>query len=117
MTHPLDDPAIEVSPQHTAQVLADASATVIDVREPYEREAGYIDGTVHIELERLAGKAEEIDRDRPVIFQCRVGRRSLMAAQAFRRAGYEAYSLAGGIQAWHDDGLPLLPEGGVVADH
>ena len=90
---------------------------MIDVREPYEREAGYIEGTRHIELERLAGQAESIDRERPVIFQCRVGRRSMMAAQAFRAGGYDARSLAGGIEAWVADGRPIEPEGGSVALH
>jgi hydroxyacylglutathione hydrolase/adenylyltransferase/sulfurtransferase len=117
MTHPLSDPEIEVTPAHTAEVLADDSATVIDVRETYEHEAGHIAGARHIELERLASKAETIERDRPVIFLCRLGSRSLMAAQAFRRAGFDAYSMAGGITAWDAQGLALEPEGGHVADH
>jgi rhodanese-related sulfurtransferase len=40
-----------------------------------------------------------------------------MAANAFRRAGYQAYSLTGGLEAWHARGLPLEPEDGVVASH
>jgi rhodanese-related sulfurtransferase len=117
MPHPLSDPDIETTPERTAQALADETATVIDVRETYERDAGYIDGTVHIEIERLASKAETIDRDRSVIFVCRLGTRSLMAAQAFRRAGFDAYSMAGGLTAWDREGRPLTPEGGSVADH
>ena len=117
MTNPLANDALEVSPEQAAQALADGSATVVDVREPYEREAGYIDGTIHIPLERLAARAEELDRTRPVIFQCRAGVRSLMAAQAFAAAGFTASSLTGGIQRWADEGRPLSPEGGVVADH
>jgi rhodanese-related sulfurtransferase len=31
---------LEVTPEHTAAALSEAGATVIDVREPYEREAG-----------------------------------------------------------------------------
>jgi rhodanese-related sulfurtransferase len=117
MTNPLADEQLDVSPAELAEALESGSATVIDVREPYEREAGYIDGSRHIELERLAAQAESIDRDKPVIFHCRLGRRSIMAAQAFRAAGYDARSLAGGIQAWVDEGRPILPEGGSVADH
>jgi rhodanese-related sulfurtransferase len=117
MTHPLSDPEIEIAPQRAAEALAEGKATVVDVREAYEREAGHISGTRHIEIERLAGQAETIDRDQPVIFVCRLGSRSLMAAQAFRRAGYDAYSMAGGITAWHEQGRPLVPEGGFVADH
>jgi rhodanese-related sulfurtransferase len=117
MTHPLSDPDIEVTLDRTKQALAEGTATVVDVRETYERDAGHMDGTVHIEIERLASKAETIDRDQPVIFVCRLGARSLMAAQAFRRAGFDAYSMAGGITAWDEQGLPLTPEGGYVADH
>jgi rhodanese-related sulfurtransferase len=117
MAQPLADDSIEVTTEQTAKALAEDGATVIDVREPYEREAGYIEGTRHIELERLASQAETIDRDRPVIFHCHVGSRSLMAAQAFRQAGYDARSMAGGIARWHEEGRPLAPEGGHVADH
>jgi rhodanese-related sulfurtransferase len=117
MTNPLADDRLDVSPAELAEALESGSATVIDVREPYEREAGYIGDTRHIELERLAGKAESIDRDKPVIFLCRLGRRSIMAAQAFRAGGYDARSLAGGIQAWVDEGHPIEPDDGYVADH
>ena len=55
--------------------------------------------------------------ERPLVFQCRVGARSGMAAHAFRRAGYDAYNLRGGIAAWAERGLPLEPMGGFVADH
>jgi rhodanese-related sulfurtransferase len=115
--HPLADPRIEVTPEQAAQALADGSAQVVDVREPYEREAGHIPGTRHIELERLASEAPTIDPDRPVIFHCRLGARSLLAAQAFRRAGFEAWSMAGGIEQWSEEGRPIEPEGGYVAEH
>lgn len=117
MRNPLANEALEVTVQDAAQALADGSAVVVDVREQYEWDAGRIAGTVHIPLERLASRADELDRDRRVIFQCRAGVRSLMAAQAFAAAGFDARSLAGGIQAWAQAGLPLKPEGGVVADH
>lgn len=116
MAHPLADPSIEVTPEDVAARLADGSAQVIDVREGYEREAGHIDGTRHIELERLASQAETLDREQPVIFQCRLGARSLMAAQAFRRAGFDAWSMAGGIKAWADEGREVAG-GGEVAEH
>jgi len=111
-----ENPEIEITPQRAAELLADG-ANVIDVRESYEREAGYIEGTRHIELERLASNAETIDRDRPVVFHCRLGMRSAMAASAFRASGYDAYTMTGGIQAWVDAGLPIEPDGGYVADH
>ena len=112
--HPLVDPDIEVTPERTRELLEGDDALVVDVREPYEREAGHIAGSRHIEMERLASQAETLPRDRPIVFQCRLGARSALAAQAFRRAGYDAWSMRGGLQLWHDRGLPLTGE---VADH
>jgi hydroxyacylglutathione hydrolase/adenylyltransferase/sulfurtransferase len=117
MTEPLADAGLEVGTEHTARALEAGDAQVIDVREPYEWDAGHIAGTRHIELTQLAAAADTLDRDRPVIFQCRVGGRSLMAAQAFRRAGFDAYSMAGGLEQWAGEGRPLEPAGGHVADH
>jgi rhodanese-related sulfurtransferase len=90
---------------------------VVDVREPYEREAGYIEHSRHIEMARLTGEAATIDREQPVVFYCRVGARSGMAAEAFRGAGFRAYSLDGGLVRWAQEGRPLSPEGGTVAAH
>ena len=113
--------AIEVEPGSVAAGLDAADGRpplqLIDVREPYEREAGFIAGSGHIELTRLAQEAASLERGRPVVFYCRVGARSLMAAQALRAAGYEAYSMAGGLARWAREGLPLSPDGGYVADH
>jgi rhodanese-related sulfurtransferase len=109
---------IDVEPARLAEWLAeDPAPQVIDVREPHEREAGHIEGTRHIELVNLSSQAGTVERDRPVVFYCRVGGRSEMAAQAFRAAGFEAYSMSGGLLRWADEGRPLSPEGGRVADH
>jgi rhodanese-related sulfurtransferase len=100
-----------------AEELIREGAQVVDVREPYEVDAGRMAGARHIEMSRLGAEASTLDRERPVVFYCRVGGRSAMAAGAFRQAGYEAYSLSGGLLAWQREGRPLEPEGGTVADH
>jgi rhodanese-related sulfurtransferase len=108
---------LDVSPAEVAARHDRGEVELIDVREPYEWEAGRIAGARHVELGRLAAEADAIARDRPVIFYCRVGARSAMAAGAFSRAGYDASSLDGGLEAWVEEGRPLEPEGGVVAPH
>jgi rhodanese-related sulfurtransferase len=107
----------DLAPDRVKEMVDSGEAQLIDVREPYEWEAGRIAGAVHIELERLAGRSDELAKDKPVIFQCRVGRRSALASEAFRAAGYDAYNLGGGIKAWVDAGLPIEPDDGTVADH
>ena len=106
----------DITPEQ-AEALRSGGAQVIDVREDQEWDAGRIGGARHIALGEVAAQAQTIDRDTPVVFYCRVGARSAMAADAFRRGGYDAYSLAGGLEAWAGQGKPLEPDGGSVADH
>jgi rhodanese-related sulfurtransferase len=110
-----DDASLDVTPAQAAEALADGSAQVIDVREPSEWEAGHIDGIRHIPLGELQSQAATIDRDDTVIFSCKSGARSTMAAQAFRAAGYRAFSLDGGLDRWVAEGRPITPEDGRVA--
>ena len=104
----------ELSPEVAAEMLARGEAQLVDVREPYEHEAGRIAGARHVELGALAAAADTIPRDRPVIFYCRVGARSAMAADAFGASGWDAYNLSGGIVSWVVAGLPIEGE---VAEH
>jgi rhodanese-related sulfurtransferase len=105
----------DYSPQQVAELHATGEIQLIDVRQPEEYEAGRIAGTSLIELAQLAGRAHEIDRDRPVVFYCRTGSRSAMATEAFRGAGYDAHNMAGGLLEWDAAGLPIEPDGGYVA--
>jgi rhodanese-related sulfurtransferase len=114
----MDSTQTDIDPGQLAEWMAqDGELQVVDVREPYEREAGYIEGSVHIPLVELSSRAPEIERERPVVFYCRVGSRSDMAAQAFRASGANALSMRGGLVRWASESRPLSPEGGVVADH
>ena len=104
----------EMPPEQAAELLASGEVELIDVREQYERETGHIPGSRHVELGRLAECADELPAERPLVFQCRVGSRSAMAAFAFRRAGFDAHNLDGGIVEWAARGLPVE---GRIADH
>jgi rhodanese-related sulfurtransferase len=107
----------DYSPPEVAELLAEGQIQLIDVRQPHEREAGRIAGDRLIELSQLAAEAATVDRGRPVVFYCRSGARSAMAAEAFAQAGFDAHNLAGGLLEWEAGGLPLEPRGGYVADH
>jgi rhodanese-related sulfurtransferase len=108
---------VDVAPHWVRERHAAGDIQLIDVREPYEWDAGHLAGARHVELDRVASEASTIDKDKPVVFYCAVGARSGMAANAFRRAGYDAYSMDGGITAWDAQGLPLEPADGRVAGH
>jgi rhodanese-related sulfurtransferase len=115
--HPESRHDVDVSPERVRELHERGEIELVDVREDYEHDAGRIAGARHIPLARLSSEADSLARDRPVVFYCRVGARSSMAASALRRAGYDSYSMAGGLQAWWDRALPLEPDDGHVAEH
>ena len=105
----------ELSPRQVATLIGEGDVQLVDVREPYEHEAGRIADDVHVELDRLTAEADSLDRERPLVFYCRSGSRSAMATQAFSAAGFHAHNLTGGLEAWVKDGLPIEPADGRVA--
>jgi rhodanese-related sulfurtransferase len=104
----------ELSPKDVAAMLERGEIQLIDVRRDDEWEAGRIPGARHIELMELSDQAGTIEHDMPVVFYCHVGSRSGMAAEAFLASGFDAHNMAGGIEAWHEQGLPLEPADGRV---
>jgi rhodanese-related sulfurtransferase len=87
---------------------AGGEVQLVDVRTQEERDAGRIPGdTAHIPFDELLSRAAELDKERAIVFYCRVGERSAAAADAFAASGYDAVSLAGGIVGWQEDGRPV----------
>ncbi len=111
-----DAPEVREVDRSEARRLIDEGAQLVDVRADHEWEAGRIAGSSHIPLDELAGRAGEIDKDRPVVLYCRGGNRSSMATAALAEAGYDAAKLSEGITGWEEEGLPIEPEGGYVAE-
>lgn len=95
----------------TANARAD-ELVLLDVREPTEWQAGHVDGSVHIPLQELGARQDEIPADAPIVCVCRSGQRSAMVTGALTRAGYDAHNLEGGLLAWVEARLPLTtPDG------
>jgi len=107
----------DVTPERVAEMHATGEVQLIDVRETYERDAGHIADTRHVQFAQLSEQAQTVDRDRPVVFYCRSGGRSAVATQAFRASGFDAHNMTGGMLAWAEKGLPIEPQDGSVADH
>jgi rhodanese-related sulfurtransferase len=105
----------DFTPQEVADLLERGEIQLVDVREPYEHEAGRIAGGRLLPLGELAAQADSISRQQPVVFYCRSGSRSAMATEAFRQAGFDAHNMAGGLLEWDAAGLPLEPADGHVA--
>jgi rhodanese-related sulfurtransferase len=85
----------------------------LDVREPFEWNAGRIEGAVHIPLQRvLEGGTEVLDPGRPVVIYCRTANRSEVAKLMLEARGFDASVMEGGSEAWVAEGLPFTtPDG------
>jgi rhodanese-related sulfurtransferase len=87
---------------------------ILDVREPYEWEAGRIEGAIHVPLNDLmAGKGQDqLDQNKPVAVVCRSGNRSELASLMLKARGFDAYNIRDGMEAWDREGLPYTtPQG------
>lgn len=112
-----NDPTFDLSPAEVARRMEEEDLILVDVREQYEWDAGRVPGSQHIALDKVASAAPSIPRDHPVAFICLSGARSALVTEAFRKAGYDAYNVAGGFGLWFQAGLPTEPEGATVAPH
>ncbi len=102
----------EVSPIQVQQWLRSGEAVLIDVREPDENARERITGSRLVPLSRfdpiqIAAAARPGQR---IVMHCRGGRRSADAvrmAAPVASSGYSLFSMAGGIEAWKKDNLPV----------
>ena len=91
-----------------------AKVQVLDVREQdeYRGPLGHIRGAILIPLSELPARADELQRDRPVVAVCRSGARSAQAVVLLQKAGFtDVANLAGGMLRWRAEGNPV--EGGI----
>jgi rhodanese-related sulfurtransferase len=90
---------------------------VLDVREPAEWAEGHLPGALLVPRGMLEAKADLeyanreprlADRSQPIIVHCASAARSAMAADVLQQMGFKnVRSLAGGIVAWKEKGLPI----------
>ncbi len=85
-------------------------ARILDVREDHEWEAGHIDGALHIPLDELPSRVDELDPDEDLHVICRLGGRSKRAAEWLEGNGYTAINVTGGMNDWLEAGRPLVSE-------
>lgn len=96
-----------------------SGATLLDVRENPEWNAGHIPGAVHVPVKNVSSQAiKRLPKGRPVVVTCRTGARSRGATRILREKGVEAFNLSGGMAAWESAGGRLVGKGnrpGMVA--
>lgn len=98
----------QISPQQLGERLG--GLAVVDVRTPAEWKGARIDSAIHFPLtDILDGKSPDLPKDSHLVMACGTGYRSNIAAGLLRQQGFEnIQSLAGGLFAWTNAGLPTV---------
>ncbi len=87
------------------RLLEDCTVSLVDVREPYERDAGYIPGSRSIPFRVVGQFADDLAGGKPVVTICETGVRAAIAASVLAAAGVKARPmLHGGVDEWQRRG-------------
>lgn len=89
----------------------DPAVQILDVRPPALVQAHPLPrgGAKNIPLAQLRARLGELDRSRPVVTVCAMGKTSYFAARVLAQQGFNALSLTGGIRAHFDPRTPAKP--------
>lgn len=83
------------------EALDKNNTIVLDVREPIERELGYIEGSTNIPLDELRDRLDELDQDKLIVPYCAIGLRGYIAARILMQNGFERVkNLSGGYSTY-----------------
>lgn len=81
----------------------------LDVREQSEWNEGHIEGATLIPLGQLEARKAELPTDQKIVVVCRSGNRSADGRDILLKAGFSAVtSMAGGMNDWISQGLPVV---------
>ena len=106
-----DEEAIPTMSAHELKRKMDAREPfeLIDVRETFEYEIARIDGAKLIPLREIAERADELQREDPIVIHCHSGQRSAQAVRLLQQRGFaNVYNLEGGIDAWANEIDPAM---------
>jgi rhodanese-related sulfurtransferase len=89
-----------------------SGATLLDVRENAEWNAGHVPGAVHLPAKNVAAQAlKRLPKGRSVVVTCRTGARSRGVTRILREKGIDAVNLSGGMAAWESAGGRIVGKG------
>jgi molybdopterin/thiamine biosynthesis adenylyltransferase/rhodanese-related sulfurtransferase len=109
----------EIEPFEAAQEIEGGAVVLIDTREPHEYQEARLEGGKLVPPGLLADEIATAapDKSARTILYCRSGNRSYKAAEQMQALGYEdVASMAGGILAWQEQGLPVVATEGMTPE-
>jgi len=80
--------------------LSAGSARLIDVREPWEFEAGHAPQATNVPMSQLDARLDELSKDDTLLIVCHSGQRSQSVTGRLDHAGFSAVNVIGGMLDW-----------------
>ena len=102
------EPFTRITVQEAKEMIDRGGVQVVDTREPWEHAEGHVPGSVRIQHMAILTQADKLATDRPILFICRSGQRSAVAAEFAASLGLtDLYNVEGGHTAWAAAGYPM----------
>ena len=84
-----------------ATLPRDGSVTLLDTRTDKEYNAGHAEGFMHIPVDDLRERLDEVPSDKPVYVMCQSGIRSYISCRILTQNGYDCYNFSGGYSFYN----------------
>ncbi len=94
---------------HEIAHVVPSNTLILDVRRPDEVAQGVIPGSVHVPLDLLRSKLDQLPRDREIVVHCQSGQRSYFACRILAQHGFRVRNLVGGYRTWRINSSPAAP--------
>ncbi|MED3551613.1 CoA-disulfide reductase [Cytobacillus praedii] len=85
---------------HEVDEIIAEGGLLIDVREPKERENGFIAGSINITLNELREKLDSFPKNQTIYVSCQVGLRGYLASRILKNNGYHVKNVDGGWKTY-----------------
>lgn len=102
-----------LTPDQYQTAMQRPGVVMVDVRTPEEYAAGHIPGAYNINLQQphfSKTVRRQLDKQQPVLLNCKGGVRSKKAAKKLARRGYKVSELDKGFAEWQKQGKPVTTQ-------
>ena len=103
------EPYWRISLNEAKAMMDSGNAVVIDVRQPDEWASGHVAGAIHIPVDDIGARIDELPADKDLLFICAMGVRSGLAcemAAAMDLATDRLFNIEEGTPAWIQKSYP-----------
>lgn len=88
-----------VHPRELKNIKENDDIVVLDVRTKAERDAGAVEGSIHINVNELRDNLDQLDKNKEYWIHCAVGIRAYIAERILKQNGFKCKNITGGYKS------------------